>query len=69
MALIKKLPLKGWEERTHADGRIFFVDHANRTTQWEDPRIYNPKIAGDNVCPCVSMDMAQNNNCLVLNRY
>ncbi|NP_001164707.1 neural precursor cell expressed, developmentally down-regulated 4-like [Saccoglossus kowalevskii] len=36
----------GWEERVHADGRIFYIDHNRRTTQWEDPRLQNPKIAG-----------------------
>ncbi|CAB4060467.1 E3 ubiquitin-protein ligase NEDD4,E3 ubiquitin-protein ligase Nedd-4,E3 ubiquitin-protein ligase NEDD4-like [Lepeophtheirus salmonis] len=37
---------EGWEERVHTDGRIFFIDHNTRTTQWEDPRISNPTIAG-----------------------
>lgn len=36
----------GWEERVHTDGRIFFIDHNTRSTQWEDPRISNPSIAG-----------------------
>ncbi|CAG5135199.1 unnamed protein product, partial [Candidula unifasciata] len=34
----------GWEERTHTDGRVFFIDHNNKTTQWEDPRLQ--KIGG-----------------------
>ncbi|XP_065219668.1 E3 ubiquitin-protein ligase NEDD4 isoform X1 [Planococcus citri] len=37
---------EGWEERVHTDGRIFYIDHNTRTTQWEDPRLSNPKIAG-----------------------
>lgn len=37
---------EGWEERVHTDGRIFFIDHNTRTTQWEDPRLLNPAIAG-----------------------
>lgn len=37
---------EGWEERVHTDGRIFFIDHNTRTTQWEDPRISNPALAG-----------------------
>ncbi len=37
---------EGWEERVHTDARIFFIDHNTRTTQWEDPRISNPSIAG-----------------------
>ncbi|KAI1296918.1 E3 ubiquitin-protein ligase NEDD4 [Halotydeus destructor] len=36
----------GWEERVHTDGRIFFIDHSTRTTQWEDPRLSNTSIAG-----------------------
>ena len=28
----------GWEMRVHADGRVFYVDHATKSTQWEDPR-------------------------------
>ncbi|KAK9693822.1 HECT-domain (ubiquitin-transferase) [Popillia japonica] len=37
---------EGWEERIHSDGRIFFIDHNTRSTQWEDPRLLNPSIAG-----------------------
>jgi len=40
---------EGWEERVHTDGRIFFIDHNTRITQWEDPRISNPQIAGQAV--------------------
>lgn len=36
----------GWEQRVHSDARIFFIDHKNRTTTWEDPRLHNPAIAG-----------------------
>ncbi|TGZ83198.1 HECT-domain-containing protein [Ascodesmis nigricans] len=28
----------GWEQRTTADGRTYFVDHNTRTTTWVDPR-------------------------------
>ncbi|KAL0571341.1 hypothetical protein V5O48_010623 [Marasmius crinis-equi] len=34
------LPL-GWEERTTAEGRPYFVDHTTRTTTWVDPRRTN----------------------------
>uniref|UniRef100_A0A182QWG1 E3 ubiquitin-protein ligase n=1 Tax=Anopheles farauti TaxID=69004 RepID=A0A182QWG1_9DIPT len=40
---------EGWEERVHSDGRIFFIDHNTRTTQWEDPRLSIPTIAGQAV--------------------
>ncbi|XP_078491561.1 NEDD4-like E3 ubiquitin-protein ligase WWP1 [Ciona intestinalis] len=29
---------KGWERRVEANGRVYFVNHNTRTTQWEDPR-------------------------------
>lgn len=30
---------QGWEKRAdHATGRVYFVNHVNKTTQWEDPR-------------------------------
>ncbi|TNN10325.1 E3 ubiquitin-protein ligase NEDD4-like isoform 1 [Schistosoma japonicum] len=29
----------GWEERVHSNGRIFYINHNARTTQWEDPRL------------------------------
>lgn len=28
----------GWERRVQPEGRVYFVNHKNRTTQWEDPR-------------------------------
>lgn len=40
---------EGWEERVHSDGRIFFIDHNTRSTQWDDPRLSNPNIAGQAV--------------------
>ncbi|XP_016517711.1 E3 ubiquitin-protein ligase NEDD4-like isoform X1 [Poecilia formosa] len=36
----------GWEERIHSDGRIFFINHNTRATQWEDPRLQNSAITG-----------------------
>uniref|UniRef100_A0A8B9KTA3 HECT-type E3 ubiquitin transferase n=1 Tax=Astyanax mexicanus TaxID=7994 RepID=A0A8B9KTA3_ASTMX len=45
----------GWEERVHADGRTFYIDHSKtikctnkytRNTQWEDPRLQSPAITG-----------------------
>jgi atrophin-1 interacting protein 5 (WW domain-containing E3 ubiquitin protein ligase 1) len=29
---------EGWEKRIDNNGRVYFVNHKNRTTQWEDPR-------------------------------
>jgi len=37
---------EGWEGRVHTDGRIFFIDHNSRATQWDDPRMTDEKIAG-----------------------
>ncbi|XP_026667255.1 E3 ubiquitin-protein ligase Su(dx) isoform X2 [Ceratina calcarata] len=28
----------GWERRKQPEGRVYYVNHQNRTTQWEDPR-------------------------------
>ncbi|KAG7393916.1 hypothetical protein PHYPSEUDO_000093 [Phytophthora pseudosyringae] len=28
----------GWEEKTDAKGRVFYIDHINRVTTWVDPR-------------------------------
>ncbi|XP_015198833.1 E3 ubiquitin-protein ligase NEDD4 isoform X2 [Lepisosteus oculatus] len=36
----------GWEERVHTDGRIFYIDHNTKATQWEDPRLLNSAITG-----------------------
>ncbi|XP_067275213.1 E3 ubiquitin-protein ligase NEDD4 isoform X1 [Pseudorasbora parva] len=36
----------GWEERVHSDGRIFYIDHNTKATQWEDPRLQNSAITG-----------------------
>ncbi|KAG8188583.1 hypothetical protein JTE90_005940 [Oedothorax gibbosus] len=29
---------EGWEKRVDPNGRVYFVNHKNKTTQWEDPR-------------------------------
>ena len=31
----------GWERRETTSGRPYFLDHASRTTQFTDPRLYN----------------------------
>ncbi|XP_068131597.1 E3 ubiquitin-protein ligase NEDD4 isoform X3 [Hyperolius riggenbachi] len=36
----------GWEERTHTDGKVFYIDHNTKKTQWEDPRLQTTAIAG-----------------------
>ncbi|KRX45164.1 E3 ubiquitin-protein ligase Nedd-4 [Trichinella murrelli] len=41
---IPPLP-SGWEERIDANGRTFYVNHTNRTTQWERPSNSNLHIA------------------------
>ncbi|XP_077174342.1 E3 ubiquitin-protein ligase NEDD4 isoform X2 [Paroedura picta] len=35
----------GWEERTHTDGRTFFINHNTKKTQWEDPRLQDVATA------------------------
>lgn len=34
----------GWEKRVQPEGRVYFVNHKNRTTQWEDPRTQGQEI-------------------------
>jgi len=34
----------GWEKRIQPDGRVYFVNHRNRTTQWEDPRTQGQEL-------------------------
>ncbi|KAF7490754.1 E3 ubiquitin-protein ligase Su(dx) [Sarcoptes scabiei] len=29
---------EGWEKRVDPNGRVYFLNHKNKTTQWEDPR-------------------------------
>ncbi|KAJ8313202.1 hypothetical protein KUTeg_009243 [Tegillarca granosa] len=29
---------EGWEKRVDESGRLYYVNHRNRTTQWDDPR-------------------------------
>ncbi|KAM9826292.1 E3 ubiquitin-protein ligase NEDD4 isoform 1-T1 [Syngnathus typhle] len=36
----------GWEERVHTDGRIFYIDHNTKITQWDDPRLQTSAITG-----------------------
>ncbi|KAM8974592.1 protein KIBRA [Pelodytes ibericus] len=37
--LRKELPLpQGWEEARDVDGKIYYIDHSNKTTSWIDPR-------------------------------
>ncbi|XP_031619343.1 E3 ubiquitin-protein ligase Su(dx) [Contarinia nasturtii] len=35
----------GWERRVQPDNRVYFVNHKNRTTQWEDPRTQGQEVS------------------------
>ncbi|XP_055381669.1 E3 ubiquitin-protein ligase Su(dx) [Condylostylus longicornis] len=35
----------GWEKKVQADNRVYFVNHKNRTTQWEDPRTQGQEVS------------------------
>ncbi|XP_049280993.1 E3 ubiquitin-protein ligase Su(dx)-like isoform X2 [Anopheles funestus] len=35
----------GWEKRVQPDNRVYFVNHKNRTTQWEDPRTQGQEVS------------------------
>ncbi|CAG2169848.1 unnamed protein product, partial [Oppiella nova] len=48
-ASLEALP-EGWERRVDPSGRVYFVNHKNKTTQWEDPRTQGketPNLAAD----------------------
>lgn len=44
----------GWEKRIQPDNRVYFVNHKNRTTQWEDPRTQGQEISVLNEGPLPS---------------
>lgn len=37
----------GWERRVQPEGRVYYVNHKNRTTQWEDPRTQGQELDAD----------------------
>ncbi len=41
----------GWEKRVQPDNRVYFVNHKNRTTQWEDPRTQGQEVSVMNEGP------------------
>ncbi|XP_020278502.1 E3 ubiquitin-protein ligase Su(dx)-like [Pseudomyrmex gracilis] len=41
----------GWERRKQPEGRVYYVNHKNRTTQWEDPRTQGQESAIDGPLP------------------
>uniref|UniRef100_A0A8C2YHT4 E3 ubiquitin-protein ligase SMURF1 n=1 Tax=Coturnix japonica TaxID=93934 RepID=A0A8C2YHT4_COTJA len=56
----------GWEIRNTATGRVYFVDHNNRTTQFTDPRL-SANLANQKVVSlCQLPDEAE---CLTVPRY
>ncbi|XP_067052161.1 NEDD4-like E3 ubiquitin-protein ligase WWP1 isoform X1 [Acropora muricata] len=40
----------GWEKRVEGNGRVYFVNHNTRATQWEDPRT-QVKVGSDSPLP------------------
>jgi transcriptional coactivator YAP1 len=37
---LKLLPFPpGWEKAQTSNGEIYFIDHNNQTTSWDDPRL------------------------------
>ncbi len=41
----------GWEKRVEPNGRVYFVNHKNRTTQWEDPRTQGKQMGEEPLPP------------------
>lgn len=44
----------GWERRVQPDGRVYYVNHKNRTTQWEDPRT---QVTNESRCSYCRLDV------------
>jgi E3 ubiquitin-protein ligase NEDD4 len=42
----------GWEERQHANGRTYYVNHTARSTQWERPSFSDGGTYNDQVHEC-----------------
>ena len=41
---------QGWEKRTDKSGRVYYVNHISRETQWEDPRA-SEQVSNQNPLP------------------
>uniref|UniRef100_A0A1B0C034 HECT-type E3 ubiquitin transferase n=1 Tax=Glossina palpalis gambiensis TaxID=67801 RepID=A0A1B0C034_9MUSC len=41
----------GWEKKVQPDNRVYFVNHKNRTTQWEDPRTQGQEVSLEGPLP------------------
>jgi atrophin-1 interacting protein 5 (WW domain-containing E3 ubiquitin protein ligase 1) len=50
----------GWEKRYDPNGRVYFVNHKNKTTQWEDPRTQGKELAEGPLPPGWEVKFAPN---------
>lgn len=41
----------GWERRMDPNKRVYYVNHKNKTTQWEDPRTQGKELTGSALGP------------------
>ena len=48
---------EGWEKRVEPNGRVYYVNHKNRTTQWEDPRTQGKDLREEPLPPGWEMRM------------
>ncbi|XP_043216329.1 E3 ubiquitin-protein ligase Su(dx)-like isoform X2 [Amphibalanus amphitrite] len=51
----------GWEKRIEPNGRVYYVNHKNRTTQWEDPRTQGKVIQEEPLLPGWEMRYTKDN--------
>jgi len=49
----------GWEKRVEPNGRVYFVNHKNRTTQWDDPRTQGKQKGEEPLPPGWEMRMTE----------
>lgn len=48
--ITRTIPLpSGWEEARAANGEVYYINHVNKTTSWEDPRICKYLIKIDEI--------------------
>lgn len=55
----------GWEERQTSSGRLYYVNHITRTTQWLKPQISNKNrthLTNGNMCSNNNINPSNNNN-------
>ncbi len=51
--------LLGWEARIDSHGRVFYIDHNNRTTTWQRPTSHTVQLNVPQRTPSISVEQRQ----------